>query len=146
MEYNFWDDGEFNNPQNGEDLFMDLVQRALTEKNSQFEFIRHWQDRLAAKTYCFSIDTVLKIFRNLYSSTYKTYLTQVKVNEQDLQTILALKQFKQCINYYQKEKEIAEDMLEEYSEYVLSGHVIDTLVGKYRPDEDLWDHRRKDGK
>jgi hypothetical protein len=37
-------------------------------------------------------------------------------------------------------------MLEEYSEYVLSGHVIDTLVGKYRPDDDLWDHRRKDGK
>jgi hypothetical protein len=52
-----------------------------------------------------------------------------------------LKQFKQCVEYYQKEKVLVEDILNEHAEYVWSGHVLDTLVGNYRPDEDLWDHR-----
>ena len=86
---------------------------------------------------------VIRIFKNLYSSTYKTYLEQVKHNDQDIQTVLALKQFKQCIRYYQREKEIAADMLDEYWEYVFSGHVMDTLVGNVRPNADLYDHRRR---
>jgi hypothetical protein len=80
---------------------------------------------------------VLQIFKNLYSSTYKVYLKQIKLGYQDLQTLLALRQFNCCVNYYKKEKEIATDMLNEYWSYICSGHIIDTLVGKIRPEADL---------
>ena len=122
------------------------MQKALNEKNSEFEFLRCFQDRAAAKMYYYSTTKVIYIFKDIYASTYKAYLKQIKTGTQDLQTIIALKQFKQCVDYYERERRIAADMLDEYSEYVLSGHVIDTLVGNYRSDEDLWDHRRKDGK
>jgi hypothetical protein len=32
-------------------------------------------------------------------------------------------------------------MINEYDEYIFSGHIIDTLLGRPRSEEDLWDHR-----
>jgi tRNA A37 threonylcarbamoyladenosine synthetase subunit TsaC/SUA5/YrdC len=69
------------------------------------------------------VDTVINIFSNLEASSYKAYLSQIKTNTQDLGLILALKQFNQCRKYYQKEREIAEDMLDEYRSYIFGGHV-----------------------
>jgi hypothetical protein len=88
------------------------------------------------------------MFKKLYDSTYKSYLAQVAMGNPDLETLMALKQFKICTDFYKDETKILNDMLSEYTEYVLSGHVIDTLVGNIRPDEDLYDHRGrgKDGK
>jgi hypothetical protein len=51
----------------------------------------------------FQIEAVVKVFKNLYDATYKTYIDQVTIGNQDLQTILALKQFKQCLKYYERE-------------------------------------------
>lgn len=77
------------------------------------------------------------MFKKLYNSTYKSYLTQVEAGNPDLETLMALKQFKICTDFYDDETKILDDMLSEYTEYILSGHVIDTLVGNIRPDEDL---------
>ena len=81
------------------------------------------------------------MFKKLYDSTYKTYMTQVASGESDLETLMALKQFKICMDFYKDETKILDDMLSEHTEYVLSGHVIDTLVGNIRSDDDLYDHR-----
>ena len=93
------------------------------------------------KTIQFATITVTKMFKKLYDSTSKTYLTQVAEGNPDLETLMALKQFKICMDFYRDETKILDDMLLEYTEYVLSGHVIDTLVGNIRPDEDLYDYR-----
>jgi hypothetical protein len=93
------------------------------------------------KTYQVGVAAIIRIFDNLCDSTYKTYLTQIQTGSQDLQTILALKQFKQCLVFYKREYEIAAEMVEEYWEYIWNWHIIDTLIGNYRAEEDLWDHR-----
>lgn len=145
---NFFNDIDLSTDKTGEEFFTTLVDRALNGKQSDFEFIRSLQERFAVKTYRFGVEAVIRIFRNLYDSTYKTYVSQVRSGNQDLQTLLALKQFRQCLLFYTKERDIARDMIDEYWEYILSWHIIDTLVGNYRPLEDLWDHRGKkpDGK
>jgi hypothetical protein len=46
---NFFDDEDLNKLKNvteGEEFFTTLVQKALTSKNSDFEFLRCWQDRV----------------------------------------------------------------------------------------------------
>ena len=148
----FEDDGFFDaepidnnsNPVNsGEEDFLELVHRALDSKHSNFEFLRSAQDRTSAKIVRFSYATISKMFKKLYEATYKTYLKQVELGDQDVETLMALKQFKHCMEFYDDEAKIVDDMLEEYSEYILSGHVIDTLLGKVRSDKDLWDHRRR---
>lgn len=138
---NFFNDIDISSDKPEEEFFTGLVERALTGKQSNFEFIRSWQERNAVKTYQFGIDAIIKIFTNLYKSTYKIYISQIDAGTQDLQTILALKQFTQCLHFYRREYEIASDMLDEYWEYIWSWHIIDTLVGNYRKEEDLWDHR-----
>ena len=138
---NFFNDIDLSSAKTEEKFFTDLVERAVKGKQSSFEFIRSWQERSAVKTYQVGLAAVIRIFDNLCDSTYKTYLNQIKTGGQDLQTILALKQFKQCLVFYEREYEITKDMIEEYWEYIWSWHILDTLVGNYRPEEDLWDHR-----
>jgi hypothetical protein len=140
---NFFNDIDLSSAKTEEKFFTDLVERAVKGKQSDFEFIRSWQERTAVKTYQFGITAIIRIFENLCDSTYKTYLSQVAAGTQDLQTILALKQFKQCLTFYERESEIARDMLKEHSEYIWNWHIIDTLIGNYREEKDLWDHRGK---
>lgn len=121
--------------------FLELVHRALDSKHSDFEFLRSAQDRMGAKIIRFSYATVSKMFKKLYNSTYKTYLKQVELGDQDVETLMALKQFKHCMEFYADEAKIVDDMLDEYSEYLFSGHILDMLLGRIRPEEDLWDHR-----
>jgi hypothetical protein len=83
------------------------------------------------------------MFKKLYDSTYKIYIKQVELGEQDVETLMALKQFKICTEFYDDEAKIVDDMLDEYSEYIFSGHILDMLLGRIRPEEDLWDHRRR---
>lgn len=145
---NFFNDIDFSTDKQAEDFFTDLVDRALKGKQSDFEFIRSWQERRAVRTYRFGVEAIIKIFINLGDSTYKTYVEQIRTGSQDLETLLALKQFKQCLRFYTQERDIARDMLKEHAEYIWNWHIIDTLIGNYRPEEDLWDHRgnKPDGK
>ena len=145
---NFFNDIDLSADKTEEKFFTDLVERAVKGKQSDFEFIRSLQERFAVKTYRFGVEAIIKIFTNLYDSTYKTYVSQIRSGTQDLQTLLALKQFKQCLVFYKQESKIARDMLKEHMEYIWNWHVIDTLIGNYRTEEDLWDHRGKkpDGK
>jgi hypothetical protein len=126
-----------------EDVFKALVERALKGKQSDFEFLRSLNDRYAASVYQNGVNSTVKIFRNLYASTMKNYLNQVKTNSQDLQTLLALKQFRQCLDFYTVELQIIKELIQEYRAYIFSGHLLEALSGIERHDEDLWDHRRK---
>lgn len=84
------------------------------------------------------------MFNKLVKTTYKTYLKQIDLDQQDIQALLALKQFETCRAFYAKEIETLRDMIDEHNEYMLSGHILDTLVGNIRPDEDLVDFRKID--
>lgn len=141
MEKNIFNPDQIENVEDGGELFIQLVKKAMTEKNSDFEFIRNWEVRKVVKQYIYGVDQVIRIFSNLEKTTYKTYVNQVKTNTQDLQTILAFKQFNQCRKYYSKERDIALDMLDEYRAYIFGGHIWDTLVGNTRTDDDCVDYR-----
>ena len=141
MDFNRLD---FTDPQllkDGEELFQQLIKKALTGENSKFEFLRCWSDRLVIKQYLVGVNTVLKLFKTVEETAYKTYIEQIKMNIQDVGVVLALKQFRQCRDYYKKEKQIAKDMLSEYRAYVFGGHIWDTLVGNIRKEKDLVDFR-----
>lgn len=140
---NFFNNIDLPSTKTEEKFFTDLVERATTGKQSTFEFIRSWQERTAVKTYRVGLAAVIQMFKNLYNSTYKTYLSQIAAGTQDLQTLLALKQFKQCLAFYEREAEITRDMIKEYWEYIWNWHIIDTLIGNYREEKDLWDHGGK---
>lgn len=142
---NFFNNIDFSADKTQEKFFTDLVERALKGKQSDFEFLRSWDERKSLRTYELGIEAVVKVFSKLCDETYKIYVSQIKQGVQDLQTLLALKQFRQCRDYYNKELEVIADIVDEYWTYILSGHILDTLFGQYRTVEQLWDYRERRG-
>ena len=73
----------------------------------------------------------------------KTYAKDILTDGQKLEMLMSIKQFEICYRYYEKECEIAKDMLDEYYVYLTNGHMFDQLVmNGVRLDDDCVDYRK----
>ena len=123
-------------------VFEELVKKALKGKQSDFEFIKTYEMCKVARYYKISVKRVSKTFKTLYKKLMKTYAKDILTDEQKLEMLMSMKQFKICYDYYKKEYEIAKDMLHEYRSYLFGGHIFDQLVlNDVRSDDDCVDYR-----
>ena len=126
-----------------EKFFEAVMKKALSGKHSDFEFIRTYEDCETARLYKISVKRLSKVFKNLYKELMKTYAKDILTDEQKLEMLMSMKQFKICHDYFEKEREIAKDMLSEYHAYLTSGHIFDQLVmNGVRSDDDCVDYRK----
>ena len=124
-------------------VFEELVKKALKGKHSDFEFIRTYETCKVARDYKIGVKRVYKTFKTLYKKLMKTYAKDIMTDEQKLEMLMSMKQFEICHNYFEKEREIAKDMLSEYHAYLTSGHIFDQLVmNGVRSDDDCVDYRK----
>ena len=124
-------------------VFEELVKKALKGKQSDFEFIRTYEMCKVARYYKISVKKVSKVFKTLYKKLMKTYAKDIMADEQKLEMLMSMKQFKICYDYYKKEYELAKDMLSEYRAYLTSGHIFDQLImNGVRSDDDCVDYRK----
>ena len=126
-----------------EKFFEAVVKKALSGKHSDFEFIRTYEACKTARLYKASVKRLSKVFKNLYKKLIKSYAKDIMTDEQKLEMLMSMKQFKICYDYFKKEREIAKDMLSEYHAYLTSGHIFDQLVmSGVRSDDDCVDYRK----
>ena len=124
-------------------VFEELVKKALEGKQSDFEFIRTYETCKVVRYYKISVKRVSKVFKTLYKKLMKTYAKDIMTDGQKLEMLMSMKQFEICYRYYEKECEIAKDMLDEYYVYLTSGHIFDQLVmNGVRSDGDCVDYRK----
>ena len=123
-------------------VFEELVKKALKGKQSDFEFIKTYEMCKVARYYKISVKRVSKTFKTLYKKLMKTYAKDILADEQKLEMLMSMMQFKICHDYYRKEYEIAKDMLHEYRSYLFGGHIFKQLVlNDVRTDDDCVDYR-----
>lgn len=133
---------QFESSKDREKFFEAVVKKALSGKHSDFEFIRTYEACKTARLYKTSVKRLSKVFKNLCKKLMKTYAKDIMADEQKLETLMSMKQFEICYRYYEKECEIAKDMLDEYRAYLSSGHIFDQLVfNNVRPDDECVDYR-----
>ena len=126
-----------------EKFFEAVVKKALSGKQSDFEFIRTYEMCKVARYYKISVKRVSKVFKTMYKKLMKTYAKDIMTDEQKLEMLMSMKQFEICYDYYKKEYELAKDMLDEYHAYLTSGHIFDQLVmNGVRSDDDCVDYRK----
>ena len=126
-----------------EKFFEAIVKKALSGKHSDFEFIRTYEACEIARLYKISVKRLSKVFKTLYKKSMKTYAKDIMTDEQKLETLMSMKQFKICHDYFEKEREIAKDMLSEYYAYLTGGHIFDQLImNGVRSDDDCVDYRK----
>lgn len=135
------DQFEFGNKSTDE-LFRELVTKALEGKHSKFEFIRNYQMLQVARMYRKGVKRVTKMFRNMEYELLCTYKKLIKAGKDDLAMVMAIKQFATCAQYYKEEHAIAKDMISEFRCYVNSGHILQTIFGGTRPDIECIDYRK----
>ena len=134
---------QFEFSEDPKEIFSELVKKALKGKQSDFEFIRNYETCKVARYYKISVKRVSKVFKTLYKKLMKTYAKDIFTGEQKLEMLMSMKQFEICYRYYEKECEIAKDMLDEYYAYLTSGHIFDQLVmNGVRSDDDCVDYRK----
>ena len=134
---------QFEFSEDPKEIFSELVKKALKGKQSDFEFIRTYETCKVARYYKISVKRVSKVFKTLYKKLMKTYAKDIMTDEQKLEMLMSMKQFEICYRYYEKECEIAKDMLDEYYAYLTSGHIFDQLVmNGVRSDDDCVDYRK----
>ena len=126
-----------------EKFFEAVMKKALSGKHSDFEFIRTYEDCKTARLYKISVKRLSKVFKNLYKELMKTYAKDIMTDEQKLEMLMSMKQFEICYDYFEKEREIAKDMISEYHAYLTSGHIFDQLVmNSVRSEDDCVDYRK----
>ena len=126
-----------------EKFFEAVMKKALSGKHSDFEFIRTYEACKTARLYKISVKRLSKAFKNLCKELMKSYTKNIMADEQKLEMLMSMKQFKICHDYFEKECEIAKDMLSEYHAYLTSGHIFDQLVmNGVRSDDDCVDYRK----
>ena len=126
-----------------EKFFEAVTKKALSGKHSDFEFIRTYEACETARLYKTSVKRLSKVFKNLYKELMKNYAKDIMTDEQKLEMLMSMKQFKICHDYFEKEHEIAKDMLSEYHAYLTSGHIFDQLImNGVRSDDDCVDYRK----
>ena len=126
-----------------EKFFEAIMKKALSGKHSDFEFIRTYEACETARLYKTSVKRLSKVFKNLYKKLMKSYAKDIMTDEQKLEMLMSMKQFKICHDYFEKEREIAKDMLSEYHAYLTSGHIFDQLMmNGVRSDDDCVDYRK----
>ena len=126
-----------------EKFFEAVMKKALSGKHSDFEFIRTYEACETARLYKTSVKRLSKVFKNLYKELMKNYAKDIMTDEQKLEMLMSMKQFKICHDYFEKEHEIAKDMLSEYHAYLTSGHIFDQLImNGVRSDDDCVDYRK----
>ena len=134
---------QFEFSEDPKEIFSELVKKALKGKQSDFEFIRTYEMCKTARYYKTSVKRLSKVFKNLYKELMKNYAKDIMTDEQKLEMLMSMKQFKICHDYFEKEHEIAKDMLSEYHAYLTSGHILDQLVlNSVRSDDECVDYRK----
>lgn len=123
-------------------LFDDLVNKALTNSHTQFQFIGSWDEYKALKAYTKGTKKIIKYFEELLAQAVNFYAREIKIGHFGLQNPVQVFKLRVCRDFYIKELSILKDMKSEYWAYVWGGHVWDTLVGNHRLEEDEIDFRK----
>ena len=122
-------------------FFNGLVSKAISGDHSNFEFIKSWEMLNTVKVYYKGVKKIVKMFDALCDKLLKNYSNSIGTSSQKVSDLMAFAQFDYCKSYYVKEAEIALDMIREYHAYLKAGHMLFTLSGGIRPDEDCVDYR-----
>lgn len=123
-------------------LLMNIIKYAKTAKLSEFRFIRNWSNYRFYKDQQSFLRPLVKGLYKTSKQLFKKYCKGVLAGEGNINQLLAYQQLCQITKFYQQELNIYTDMLDEYTSYLMKGHLISAFLGEPRADIDMYDFRR----
>ena len=131
-----------NNNSDNVKLLKELLVKVENKEHLKWEFIVSifdWFDKLQLKK---AIKHLLKGFNKAIRASVKAQCHNIKNSIPSFEITYTIKQFLDIVNFYEEELKILDDMFDEFRQYVLKGHILDTILGNIRQEEDLYDYRK----
>lgn len=118
------------------------IDHALKDPHTKFMYLHSIEEVIALNSWIRTIKKLVKGFKTIVKNSFDQYINLVDMGLTNLDTVLGLNELQACLKYYQDELAIGKDMKNEYFTYVLSGHILHTIIGRDRTEDEEYDHRQ----
>jgi len=128
-----------------DNLMENLIERVAKKEHTKAELIRTRDGLAAAKVLSTALFKISKMFDKLAKQSLEKYIEEIDDTRMQLNAVQQLctyRDFLACKRFYLVEKGIIDRIIYEYNVYVNSGHLIDSMLGNERPEEDLYDYTK----
>lgn len=124
------------------DLLTELINELVIEQNfTEFQFLRNIYQRNEVKRRYVQIKFCRKLLRNSAAKALKDYLSNLEKDNDQFESLVIYSDTNVIIEAFSREIGILLNILDEFYEYTLSGHIFSVLLGNDRAEEDLRDFR-----
>lgn len=124
------------------DLLTELINELVIEQNfTEFQFLRNIYQRNEIKRRYVQIKFCRKLLKNSAEAALKEYLNGLEKNDDQFESLVIYSDTNVIIEAFSREIGILLNILDEFYEYTLSGHIFSVLLGNDRAEEDLRDFR-----
>lgn len=124
------------------DLLTELINELVVEQNfTKFQLLRNIYQRNEIKRRYIQIKFCRKLLKSSASAALKGYLNGLEEDQDQFESLVAYHDTNTIIEALSREMRGLLDILDEFYEYTLSGHILNVLLGNDRADEDLRDFR-----
>ena len=124
------------------EIFQALKDRAFKGEHTSFEYIKNIIEYSAAKQIEEALFSILRSFEKSYDQILDQYCKDVRAGKTDITLLLLMNELVELRLFYNAEREIIHDMIDEYRAYLSQGHTLSAFLGGQREVWDLWDHRK----
>ena len=112
-------------------------------EHTKFELLQNWESYRVTRKVRYARKVLIRYLEELADNQLRSYCDSVITGESNVYSLLAYVKILKAIEFYTEELRIAEDILDEYETYLLSGNWIDFILNLQRPVDKQWDHRGK---
>ena len=123
------------------DLMSELVYNAESGNHRQFKYLRNYLEYRRARQVKRALAILVSSIKRSLKRQLKNYCKTITIGETDVIKLLAYSTSVKVLEFYEEELKTVTDMIIEYECYLVNGNLFDFILGSYRPEEKLWDHR-----
>ena len=112
-----------------QEIITQIIQQALENKPLEPYQLNTWAEYFFYVDQKRSLKAILRVLRFSATSIFSIYLKEISQGTQDVNKLLAYKQFKDITAYYKQELKTITYMLDDFENYIIMGGFINCLLG-----------------
>ena len=126
-----------------QNILFELFSFVDAGEHTKFELLQNWESYRVTRKIRYARRVLIRYLQELADNQLRSYCDSIVTGTTTVYSLLAYVKVTKAIEFYTEELRIAEDILDEYETYLLSGNWTDFIFNLQRPIDKLWDHRGK---
>ena len=114
-----------------------LFERAQNGEPTPFQYLLHINEYSFCRKQRTSLKILLKVLHRTEKQIFSAYCKALSTDTADINQLLAYRQLKGIIRFYQTEYDTVDSMLTDYKNYLRAGNFFRALAGETRIITDL---------